>query len=161
MLSAKQIKSGETGQIEVDVKTEGLGGATLNKTVSVTTNDPRQPQLTLSVAATVESEFNLSLKSIYFGTVPKGQEVTKELVITIAENRPVKVLSVMSSDQNFTAKLQPVPGTNGKTIKVVAVQKGTAAEGYHHGSLLLKTSSPYTPELKVGVRGMVKAAQNN
>jgi hypothetical protein len=161
LLSAKQVKPGESGQIEVQVKTEGLGGTSLNKTVSVATNDPRQPQLTLSVTAAVESEFNLSLRSIYFGTVPKGKEVTKELVITIPEHRPAKILSVASSDENVTARLEPVPGTNGKTVKVIAVQKATAAEGYHFGSLTIKTSSPYTPELKVGVRGMVTPGQNN
>lgn len=160
MLSAKLLQPRETGQIEVTVATESLS-AKITKSVTVTTNDPRQPQVTLFVTADVEPEFTLSERQVYFGTVPKGKEVTKELFITIHPERSVKILSAESSDPNVTVKLEPLPDTKGKRLKLIAIQKADTKEGYHFGALSLRTSSPHTPEIKISVRGMVTATQNN
>ena len=104
MLSAKSIKPGQSGQIEASVKTEGVAGK-INKTITVVSNDPRQPQVQLTITALVEQEFPLSDQSLYFGAVPKGKEVVKELTITIPPGK--KILSVESTDQNVTVKLVP------------------------------------------------------
>lgn len=160
MLSAKLLQPRETGQVEVTVSTEGLASK-ITKSVTVTTNDPRQSQVILNVTAEIAPEFTLSERQIYFGTVPKGKEVTKELFITIHPERSVKILGAESSDPNVSVKLEPVPDSQGKRMKLIVVQKADTKEGYHFGALSLKTSSPLNPEIKISVRGMVTAAQNN
>ena len=52
-------------------------------------------------------------------------------------------------------KVIAVAGSNGKTFKVIATQKADADEGYHYGVLSLKTTSAYTPEINIPVRGMI------
>jgi hypothetical protein len=161
LLSAKQIAPGQSGQIEVTVKTEGISAGPLGKTVTVRSNDPRQPQIVLNVNAVITLEFTLSVRQVYFGQVPKGKEAVQEFLVNIAPERPVKILSAESTDGSVTVRIEPVSGSNGKTVKVVAVQKSDAKDGYHFGHLILKTSSPLTPELRVAVRGMVVASQGN
>jgi hypothetical protein len=158
LLSAKQIPAGQSGQLEAVVKTEGVNGK-LEKVVTVITNDPRQPIVALKLLATVEAEFTLSERMLYFGTAPKGTPVVKELEIRIPAERSVKIISAESTDDAVTVELKPDP--KGHTIKVVATQKSDAPEGYHFGNLLLKTSSTHTPELKIPVRGMVAKAGGN
>lgn len=155
MLSAKQIVPGESGRIEVSVNTQGQ--TAIHKSVVVISNDPKQPQISLSLTGTVVPEFALSERSIYFGSVPPGKEVVKELLITIPPERSVKVLSVASTDQYVTVKLEPVPGSNGKKVKLMATQKPDTKPGYHFGMVVVKTSSTLTPELKIPVRGNVAA----
>lgn len=140
------------------VKTEGVNGK-LEKVVTVITNDPRQPMVILKVLATVEAEFNLSERMLYFGNSPRGTPVVKELEIRIPADRTVKVLSAESTDDAVTVELKPDP--KGHNVKVVATQKADAPEGYHFGNLVVKTSSTYTPELKIPVRGMVAKAGSN
>jgi len=159
LLSAKQVEPGQTGQIEVSVKTEGQ--SILSKSVTVTTNDPRQPQVVLRVTASVEPEFNLSDRTIYFGSVPRGKEVVKDLLITIPPDKAVRIVSAESTDQMVTVRLEPVPGTGGKQTKLIAIQKMDSKEGYHFGTILIKTTSPLTPELRIPVRGIITAVQNN
>ena len=159
MLSAKQVAPGQTGKIEVNVKTEGQ--TSLHKSVIVMTNDPRQPQLTLSLVATVVPEFALSERAIYFGNVPRGKEVVKELLITVPPEKQVKILSAESTDQYVTVRLEPVQGANGKQVKLVAVQKADAKDGYHFGLVVVKTTSTLNPELKIPVRGIVTAGTQN
>ncbi len=159
MLSAKQIAPGETGSIEVSVKTQGL--TAVRKTVIVSTNDPQRPQLTLNLNAAVEPEFSLSDRAVYFGSVPSGQSVVKELYVTIPPDKNVKVLSAESTDQFVSVRLESVSGTGEKKVKLVMVQKADARPGYHFGTVLLKTTSALNPEIRIPVRGIVRAAAQN
>jgi hypothetical protein len=161
LLSAKQVAPGQSGQIEVTVKTEGIAPGALAKTVTVHSNDPRQPLVVLNVRAVIASEFTPTVRQVYFGQVPKGREAVQEFLVNIAPDRSVKILGAESTDAAVTVRLEPVLGSNGKTVKVVATQKSDAKDGYHFGNIVLKTSSTLMPELRVPVRGMVVAAQGN
>ena len=159
MLSAKQIAPGQTGEIAVSVHTENL--STVNKTVAVTTNDPKNQQIMLSLTAIVEPDFVLSERAIFFGNMPKGKEATRELIITVADGKEAKPLSAETTDQSVSVKLEPMAGSSGKKFKLNVTQKSDAKEGYHYGVILVKTNSPLTPELKIPVRGIVVAPQEN
>jgi hypothetical protein len=156
LLSAKQVAPGESGRIEVTINTQGQ--TAIHKSVVVVTNDPKQPQISLSLTGVVIPEFGLSERFIYFGSTPPGKEIVKELLITIPPEKSVKVLSAESTDQYVTARLEPVPGSAGKKTKLIVTQKSDTKPGYHFGMVVIKTSSTLTPELKIPVRGNVAAA---
>ncbi len=159
MLSAKRIPPGESGQIEVTVITQESGA--LSKYVTVTTNDPRQPRLNLTVTAVVRPEFDLSERSIWFGSGPGGKEIVKEILITLPLDKPARIESVTTNDQNVTVRLEPVADSGGKKVKLIAVQKADAKSGYHFGVITVKTTSATTPELKIPVRGQINAGPGN
>jgi hypothetical protein len=158
VLSSKQIAPGGAGEIEVSLKTEGL--TSVSKTINIASNDPKQPEVTLTITANVHPEFQLSERSIYFGSVPRGKEVTKEFVITVPPDKNRQLLGATSTDQYVAAKLEAVGGSNGRKYRVTAVQKADAKDGYHFGVIVIKTTSPVTPELKIPVRGMVTPPAN-
>ena len=148
--SAKQIKAGQSGQIEVSVDTAGLIGA-IDKSVNILTNDPRRRSVSLSIRADVQPEISVSSPSIFFENVPIGKEVTREVTITVQAERSIKILSAESTDESVIAKLEPVPDTEGKKIKLVATQKGDGKIGYRSGTIIVKTTSYLTPELSIYV----------
>ena len=158
MLSAKQIAPGQSGEISVEVAARELG--VISKTVTVTTNDPRQPQVILTIKAEVQPEFALSQRSIWFGSNPGGKEVTREILITVSPERDSKVLSAESTDRNVTVKLEPVSDSDGKRVKILAIQKADAKDGYHFGMIILKTTSRLMPEVKIPVRGQITSGQS-
>ena len=155
LLSSNKISPGQSGELEVTIATEGLNTPEISKTVSITSNDPRQPQVVLSLTAELVPEFVLSEQSVYFGTVPRGKEVTKEILVTIPPDQAVQLVSATTTDENVTVKLEPVAGSGGKKVRIIAVQKPTAPEGYHFGNLVIKTTSKLKPELRISVRGIV------
>jgi len=156
LLSARQIPPGGNGEIEVKVHTDGLSGR-MSKSVVVLCNDPRQPEVRLSVTAVVEPEFSLSERAIFFGSVPRGQEASKEVTVTIPADKSLKLLSVESTDRNVAVRMEPVAGSGDKKMRIVASRKSDASEGYHFGIIVVRTSSTYNPEIKIPVRGMVSA----
>jgi hypothetical protein len=158
LLSAKRVRPGKSGEIEVTVRTEGV--TTVSKSVNVTTNDPRQPLITLTVTGVVQPEFDLSERAIYFGSVPRGTEASKEVIITLPSGKSVTLLSATSTDPNVAVRLEPVPDSEGRKVKLVAVQKAGAKDGYHFGMIVIKTTSALSPELRISVRGMVTGSQS-
>jgi hypothetical protein len=147
-LSAKQIQPGQSGQIEVTVDTTILIGA-INESANIITNDPQRPSVFLSMKADVQPEIRASSPSIYFENVPKGEEVTKEVILTIAAERSIKILSAESSDESVTVRLEPVPGSDGKKVKLIATHRSDGKIGYRFESITIKTTSYVTPELSI------------
>ncbi len=147
-LANKQIQPGQSGQIEVSVDTAGLTGW-IDKSVNIVTNDPRQPSVSLYVRADVQPEVSISSPSVYFENVPKGEEVTRELIITVATERSIKILSAESTDSSVTVKLQSVPDSEGKQVKLTATQRGDGKIGYRLEKIIIKTTSYLTPELSI------------
>jgi hypothetical protein len=158
-----KISPGQTGTIVAEITTEGLTAwsktleetVSINKTIAVRSNDPAQPQVELTIMALVVPEFVLSEPQIFFGSVPRGQEATKEILVEISPEKPIRLFGATSTDGHFAARLEPVPGTDDKKFRIIGVQKPTAGEGTHQGTILIKTSSPWKPELKIPVRGIV------
>ena len=147
-LSTKQIQAGQSGQIEVSIDTAGLTGA-IDKSVNIITNDPRRPSVFLSMKADVQPEISVSSPSIYFESVPKGKEVTKEVIITVVAERSIKILSAESTEESVIVKLEAVPDSEGKKVKLIATQKAGGKIGYHLESIIVKTTSYLTPELSI------------
>jgi len=154
LLSAKQIPPGQTGELEVRVVTQGLSGS-LVKAVLLTTNDPRSPEITLSITAEVEPEYLLSQPAIFFGGTPRGKEVVRDLALTIPPGRNYRILGAESTDPWVLVSLEPLPGSGGRKFKIVATQKRDAPEGYHFGTIVVKTTNSRNPEIRITVRGVV------
>ncbi len=141
------------------MSTQGL--TAVHKSITVTTNDPKNRQILLTVTAAVQPEFILSDRIIFFGSVPRGTEAVKSIVITISTDEPVKLLSAESTDASFAVRLEPVEESNGKRLRLTGFLKSDAKEGYHFGMLVVKTTSSFTPELRIPVRGTVVTPQGD
>jgi len=159
LLSARQIAPGESGQIEVKVHTEGLSGS-LAKNVAVSSNDPRRPEVALSIMAVIEAEYLLSERAIFFGSVPKGRQVLREVTLMIPPEKNMRIVSAQSTDSSVSVRLEPVPGSKERKVRVVAIQKPDAKEGYHFGTIVVRTTSPTNPEIKIPVSGIISAPVN-
>ena len=156
MLSAKKIAAGRSGQIEAKIDTSNFDGP-IEKQITITTNDPRNTSVTLSIKAVVEPEIEKSESSVIFENVPAGKEVRKWVILTIPDSKPIKILSASSTDENVSAVLEPISGSNGKKWKLILIRKAKVKPGYHFGRIDVKTTSQLTPELTIYERGTVPA----
>lgn len=164
---SKKISPGGSGQIEAEITTDGMTALSrtfdetmrISKTITVKSNDLSQPQVVLTVTATVAPEIVLSEPEIFFGVVPPGQEVSKDLLVEISPERTIRLLGVTCGG-DFTARLEPLPGSEDKKIRVIAVLEPMSVEGMHQGTIVIKTTSRLKPELKIPVRGIIKKSGN-
>jgi hypothetical protein len=155
LLSAKKILPGKAGRIEAKIDTAGLFGGSVQKLISVRTNDPHNPTVTLTVKAVVEPEVEVSPSELFFDNVPVGEEARREVVLTIAPAKQVKILSVESTDPSIGVGLEPAADGSGKKFRLIVIRKSDAKVGYHFGQIKVKTTSRLMPELSIYERGTV------
>jgi len=155
LLSAKKIPAGKSGQIEAKIKTADLSGA-VEKSITVATNDRRNASVTLSIKAVVEPEVSVSESFVAFDNVPAGKEASRDVLLTVRAH-PVKILSAVSQDPDLAVRLEAVPGSEGKKIKLTVIRKANVKPGNHFGKILVKTDSRLMPELTIYTRGNVPA----
>jgi hypothetical protein len=157
LLSAKKIAAGKSGRIEARIKTESFSGP-IEKRITFTTNDPRNASVTLSIKAIVEPEIEVSESSIFFENIPAGKEVSKEIILTIPAEKPIKILSAVSKDPKVAVRLDPVPGSKGRKIRLTVIRRANVNPGSHFGQIVVKTTSRLTPEITIYERGVVAPA---
>ena len=147
-ISEKQILPGRNGQVEISVDTALLIGA-IEESAHIITNDPRRPSVFFTIKADVQPEIRVSSPSIYFGDVPKKEQATQEVMLTVMAEKSVMILSADSSDGSVVVKLESVPDSGGKKVKLIATHTGDGKIGYRSESITVKTTSTLTPELTI------------
>jgi hypothetical protein len=156
LLSAKKIAAGKGARIEVKIKTANLSG-TVEKLIHVTTNDPRSPDVRLTVRAIVEPEISLSEYGIIFGTIPQGQEARREILLTVHTPKKIRILGAETTDPRVSVRIEPVPGSQPPQWKLTAIRKAGGKVGDHYGEIAVKTDSAYVPRISIYERGTVSA----
>jgi len=167
LLTAKTIAPGQSGRLDVKIATADVTASSrllsqtvsIIKTVTVTTNDRKQPSVILVLKAVIAPEIVLSERSIDFGIHRRGQEISSEVLVEITPDKPISLSGATSTDDSVMARLETVPDSGEKKIKVIATLKVTAREGQHQGFVLVNTSSALKPQLKIPIRGTVTKSE--
>lgn len=148
----KTIAPGEKDEIVVKGNTRGYGGMTFGKTITVTTNDPDQPNIVLTFKGQVARFARIDPRGINLrGTV--GEALQAEATITPEPGYPFKITELVLKDGlsgNIDADLDR---RDGKYFVVVKNRLNKA--GGYRGRIVLKTDSSLRPELAIFVSGRI------
>jgi hypothetical protein len=99
LASAKEIPPGGEGQVSVKFKTTNKKGEAKQR-VTVTSNDPVNPTMTLELKAFLEVYFTAEPNRVYFGRVGRKEPVVKPIVFSGKEiaNINIKEISIKPND---------------------------------------------------------------
>lgn len=153
-LSRKQIEPGGTGEIEARLSLRGRRGEQ-NKTISVESNDPATPRLTLWLKGRVTIELGFEPPYINFGQIGLGSCVTQATVL-LSRRADVEVLGVSGSTERFRAEVLPDERGLKRRVRVTTIPP--FAQGFSRAELTVRTSHPDTPELGLPVSALVPDA---
>jgi len=158
LLSAKKVAAGKSGRIEMKVDTASLSGI-VEKSVFVTTNDPQNEIVKLTIKAEIEPEVILSDAAIFFGDSPRGKELRRELLMTVPRAKSIKIHSVRSTDPAVSVRIEGVDGSDGKNMRLIAVRKANAPIGPHFGKIIVRTLGGRVREIVIYESGNVTAGE--
>jgi hypothetical protein len=137
-----RIAPGESSLLQIKVSPSGIYGFHSQKTLTLTCNDPRNPQMTLTVEAHVEPEYVLEPEEIDFGEVAKGIEKTTSVMFRSRIEPAVTVQSV---------SLSPDETTTGDTDAIAfEITPAAAAADQQPGSVEYRISATLRPEMSAG-----------
>lgn len=150
---ATEIPPGGTGAIKAEYDTEGRPGRAV-KTITVTTNDPQNPTVTLQITAEVIRDIDIQPPNAYFYNLKKGESRAVTLKVLGKENLKFTVKSVASRDGKIQLNWEKL--TEGNRI---GAQLTASVKGENYGpiddEIIVQTTYAKKPEIRIPVRGEV------
>lgn len=133
----------------------GTRGGKSNKTVTVTTNDPDQRTVKLTMSAEVHVALAAEPYIINFGRIKKGEAPVRYIAITGDDKEKTKITSVASKNKDIKVETNPEGYENTKDKKVkVSLQKGMKA-GQFRDTITIATDHKDIKTINVNVFGEV------
>lgn len=159
----KNIKPGEGAEIEGEIDTTGRSGKQM-KTVTVKSNDPKTPSVTLRVEMNIRKEIDLQPTSVNFGVIDLGKEGRQEVKLTNMGEKPLRVTGIDSNNERIKAVVvspsipnkptesEPVVGEANPVTIAVSVDASSEI-GNVNGQITIHTDNPARPTLPLYVGG--------
>lgn len=117
MLTKADIPPGGEGKIEVTFDS-GIKKGQQNKSVTVESNDPRNPRTSLNISVFIEVEFAFEGYSLDMGKIRKGRPVSKTATLLYKDPAMVKTISFTSSSPYLTAAIANTPAPEKGRLQV-------------------------------------------
>jgi hypothetical protein len=126
----------------------------MKKKVTVVSNDPKRPQLLLTVAGSVEVFADIHPERIILRG-KSGQPMRQELVVKPRASYPFKVTEISAKNGvNIQYEMKEQETPEGKSY-VVTVENTKTSPGKYYDTLFLSTDNPLKPKIPIHVYGTV------
>lgn len=135
----REIPPGGVGTIPISVKTDRLR-AKVNKSITVSSNDPDQPTVKLYIKGAVKQRFVMSpARGPNFGRIQPGQKLEQTITLTNNTDAPIKLTLPTPKAGVFTGEL--IEKTPGKVYELIVRAEGPYRERMNNGTFSLKPES--------------------
>lgn len=155
------IPPGKEGTISIRVSTSGKGGMTIEKHVSVYTNDPKHQAFNLYIKGKVAKIYSLTVNGLQMRGVQLrgvvGKDIRETFSLAPEKGYPFKLTGVTAQHgNNIKFWYKEVKGKSGVHYDIT-VENTRAAAGVYFDTLFLKTDSKLKPEIQVSVFASIVA----
>lgn len=154
LLSATSLAPGEVGEVRTSFDSNRFSGDVV-KTIYLYSNDATQATTQFNMRGTVVREIEISPGQLDLGPLPAGTVREARVQLTNRGPKELQVVGVKSTMAEVTTKLPASRIAPGKSVELVTKIVPKTGRGRLSGYLLVQTSSPHMPELRIPVYGDV------
>jgi uncharacterized protein DUF1573 len=153
--SSKTLAPGERGWVEASLDTVRLSGPQV-KAVRVKTNDPVQPELTLTLHGTVLADVVADPRQVFFGRVERGEVATS--VVNVSLRQPeLTITGVKAESGRVAVRSEPLEAPE-IGVRLVVTLRPSRASGRINDRILVTTTSGRQPVIAIPVLASVEGA---
>jgi hypothetical protein len=161
------LAPGESTGIEVAYNSANQKGPQ-HKRIGVFTNDPRAPELTLTLTAIVIAELDASPDRVFIKGMSPGETRREKVTIRNAGRRDLVIQNVRSDTPGIAVALErgapfqfPLPLARGKalTLEVSVTYPVETPYSFLHGEVALTLAEPSPRPFEIGVTAVLKSAE--
>ncbi len=129
----------------------------MTKSITVTSNDPKNPTSTIRVKVFIEVVFDFEQPSLYLGKVSRDAGTTKSSFILVKDLAATKVLEVNPSSEFISARMLDYTDNNGHydRMKLEVTTLPGLPLGRINETVTLKTNLPDKPTAMLRLTGSV------
>lgn len=136
------------------MKTAGKGGESLNKSITVFTNDTKKPKLYLAIRGSVNKIVDISPKKAVLSG-PPDKELSVSVIITPEEKYPFKIKEVKAKNgYNISVWLENDNGENQGQYTVIVKNTAKLKRKYYDW-VYIYTDSPINDMITIPVIGNI------
>lgn len=154
LLSSQQIPPGGAGEIRTTFDSGRFRGA-VAKTVYLYVNDPQQPVTQFHLRGTVRPELVMVPEQADFGRLIPGRSAEVRISLTNQGDQEITLSTPETTSPELQAELTGTGLPVGSSVQLVVKVKPREGKPRLSGYVMVKTSSPQVPELRLPVHGMI------
>ncbi len=147
------IAPGGTGTVKVVFNAENFAGP-VDKVIKVLSNDPENGEVRLYISGKILVAVEISPDMIYVRDALIGDMVKRDFTIAAAENKPLQILSVKTSNENLSVTYESVAGREG-SYQFHLTYPAKPPVGVFQESIEIQTDNPVQPRIVVPVSGRI------
>lgn len=145
----KVIAPGQEGKITLSVKTNYFRGGKFAKSATISSNDPKQPSLSIRLKGEVKEYISVKPSSRVYLTGFDGDILSKRLKIINHQDSPLNITHIESDiDDKINYELKPI--VEGKEYQLI-VKTRAELKGKNGGKITLTTNSEKKPKIEIRV----------
>jgi hypothetical protein len=152
LLSAKKIPPGKTGEVRITFRSSGMRGKVV-KWVYLYSNDPVETMARFQIRGTVLPEIDVQPARLRLPQIRSGHPEQAEITLTNGGRQAIFLSHLKTSSTTIVAKLSASRLAPGETARLTVTVTMPADKKHLSGYVLLSTSSPRTPKLRIPVYG--------
>ena len=151
-ISERSVQPGAETKVTARLALQGRSGQQ-HKSITVESNDPKQPQFILTLQGNVGSVIEVRPPSVVFGEVGPSTVVTQ--VVDVAGTGPdrFKIVSATSMASNFAVAVETLE--DGKLYRLTITTQGELPPGALYGNVRVMTDLPARQTIDIPVSTMV------
>ena len=143
------LQPGETGEISFQLDLTNARGP-VKKTMTVPSNDPHQPKITLILAGDVKPLFEIDPEIVFFDEVPPGEPAREAIRVRRLDGKKLAIGKAELSRPSLRAFVNTNDGT---TAELVVEAKGTGKAEEFSDILSVTLANAAKPAFHVPVAG--------
>ena len=152
----RQIPAGKKEHIDVQLNTNGYGGNFIRKTIVVSTNDPKQPEVHLTISGKVKKFAEITPKFAHLeGSV--GETLEQDITIMPQSELPFKIKKIKAKKGKFIKYFLIEPEEKTPIKYILHVENAKSEAGRYADYIQLSTDSKIKRILNIGIYGYIKA----
>ena len=151
-ISTQAVPPGGEARVTAQLNLAGRTGPQ-HKAITVDSNDPKQPQLTLLLSGNVADAITINPAQLIFGQLSHTSSTSAEVILSTGNGQPFHVTGVNLAMPIFTTEV--ATRAEGKTYAITLRSKPTMTPGNYQSVMRVSTDSPTKPTIDVLVAANV------
>lgn len=153
--SVNVIAPGQEGMINVTFDTTHFVGEKV-KSISVYSNDPRQPMTTLTLQGDITVEVAAEPAQLYIGRLRRDEKITFTIEVLYDANKPITITKVENTHPAVQVQTEDLDKGDKKGKKLTVTLKKGAALGRLNDQITVTTTSQKVPSINIPVFGNIE-----
>lgn len=154
LLSSQQIPPGGSGEIRTTFDSGRFRGLVV-KTIYLYVNDPQQPVAQFHLRGTVKPELVMAPEQADFGRLTPGRSAEVRITLTNQGEQEITLATPETTSPELQAELTGTSLPVGSSVQLLVKAKAREGKPRLSGYVMIKTSSPQIPELRLPVHGLI------